>query len=71
MFAWLMKKLDWQWDRTASTEIPISLVLTRWRRGPITFYRRVVHQASINLTYTEYRLCFLNNISFCIEVDPK
>jgi hypothetical protein len=61
--------LPWQWDFSEVPETPIGLSVRRWRRGPVTFYRYVMHIKGD--TQTSYWLCLANDLSIGVHLPAQ
>lgn len=57
---------EWKWDRAGDVQTSGEVTITRWRRGPVTFYRLVTKyktlRSSGKLTTTTYALCPWDNV---------
>lgn len=66
--------LPWKWDYSEVPSLPVGLAIRRWRRGPVTFYRHVIHcpnKADPNATYTSFWLCLANDVSLGIHLPAR
>lgn len=59
--------LPWQWDTDGFERGPIEISIKRWRRGPITFYRYIMHFNQED-TFTSYWCYIFNDVGIGIHL---
>ncbi len=60
-----MKFFDWQWDKIVMENCPVKITWTRWRRGPITVYKK---SYVVGNYYTEWFIYPIDNLGFGIHL---
>ena len=59
--------MNWQWDTSEVPTIELGVSVKRWRRGPVTFYRYIIHPSKDG-TFTSYWMYIANDLGFAIHL---
>lgn len=59
--------LPWQWDDAVTVRVPVDMVVKRWRRGPVTFYRYTLLLPTGDAE-VYYFFCWADDWSICFSI---
>ena len=59
--------LPWQWDASGFDRSPAEITVRRWRRGPVTFYKYVIHLTNSG-THTSWWVYVANDFGFAVHL---